>query len=58
VVELDEPGPRHRRWQHPWIKVALNYVTPFAVSSLAYLAARRRRNVERLVALLGESSGA
>jgi hypothetical protein len=36
----------------PWAKVALNYVTPFVVASLGYLAARRRRNVERLVALL------
>ena len=40
----------------PWLKVALNYLTPFVVASLGYLAARRRRNVERLVALLGESS--
>jgi hypothetical protein len=38
----------------PWPKIALNYVTPFVVSSLGYLAARRRRNVERLVALLGD----
>jgi len=38
----------------PWIKIALNYATPFVVSSLGYLAARRRRNVERLVALLGD----
>jgi hypothetical protein len=36
----------------PWLKVALNFLTPFAVSSLGFLAARRRRNVERLVALL------
>ena len=36
----------------PWAKVVLNYATPFVVSSLGYLAARRRRNVERLVALL------
>ena len=36
----------------PWAKVALNYATPFVVASLGYLAARRRRNVERLVALL------
>ena len=39
----------------PWVKVALNYATPFLVASLGYLAARRRRNVERLVALLGDS---
>jgi hypothetical protein len=36
----------------PWDKVALNYLTPYVVASLGYLAARRRRNVERLVALL------
>ena len=36
----------------PLLKIALNYLTPFVVSSLGYLAARRRRNVERLVALL------
>ena len=36
----------------PWAKVALNYATPFVVASLGYLGARRRRNVERLVALL------
>jgi len=35
----------------PWVKVVLNYLTPFAVASLGYLAARRRRNVERLAAL-------
>jgi hypothetical protein len=38
----------------PWVKLALNYLTPFTVASLGYLAARRRRNVERLVALLGD----
>ncbi len=40
----------------PWLKIGLNYLTPFVVSSLGYLAARRRGNVERLVALLGDSS--
>ena len=38
----------------PWPKITLNYLTPFVVSSLGFLAARRRRNVERLVALLGD----
>jgi hypothetical protein len=38
----------------PWVKLALNFLTPFTVASMGYLAARRRRNVERLVALLGE----
>jgi hypothetical protein len=32
----------------------LNYLTPFVVASLGFLAARRRSNVERLVALLDE----
>ena len=41
----------------PWVKVALNYLTPFVVASLGYLAGRRRRNVERLAALLGDASG-
>jgi hypothetical protein len=36
----------------PWIRIVLNYLTPFTVASLGYLAARRRRNVERLIALL------
>jgi hypothetical protein len=42
----------------PWIKLVLNYLTPFAVASLGFLAARRRANVERLAALLRmETSG-
>ena len=41
----------------PWVKLVLNYLTPFSVASLGYLAARRRRNVERLVALLDKQSG-
>lgn len=41
----------------PWVKIGLNYLTPFLVASLGYLAARRRRNIERLAALLGESPG-
>ncbi len=36
----------------PWVKLALNYATPFIVASLGYLAARRRRNIERLATLL------
>ena len=43
--------------QAPWVRIALNYATPFVVASLGYLAARRRRNVERLVALLEEGPG-
>ncbi len=41
----------------PWVPILLNYLTPFTVASLGYLAARRRRNVERLLKLL-ESEGA
>ena len=33
----------------PWIRMALNYATPFTVASLGFLAARRRSNVERLI---------
>jgi hypothetical protein len=36
----------------PWGRIALNYLTPFVVASLGFLAARRRANVERLAALL------
>jgi len=36
----------------PWLQLGLNYLTPFVVASLGYLAARRRRNVERLAAQL------
>src|SRR5258708_7526757 len=40
----------------PWVKVVLNYLTPFTVASLGFLSARRRRNVERLAGLLGDGS--
>lgn len=36
----------------PWVKLGLNYLTPFVVASLGFLAARRRSNIERLAALL------
>lgn len=42
----------------PWVKIGLNYMTPFLVASLGYLAARRRRNIERLAALLSDAAGA
>jgi hypothetical protein len=41
----------------PWAKIALNYATPFVVSSLGFLAARRRRNIERLADLLDGRQG-
>jgi hypothetical protein len=36
----------------PWVKIALDYATPFVVASLGFLAGRRRANVERLIGLL------
>lgn len=39
----------------PWLKIVLNYLTPFVVASLGFLAARRRRSLERLAALLDPS---
>jgi hypothetical protein len=39
----------------PWVKLALNYLTPFVVASLGFLAARRRSSIERLAALLRSS---
>ncbi|MGH8978142.1 MAG: nitrate/nitrite transporter NrtS [Acidimicrobiia bacterium] len=38
----------------PWLKIVLNYATPFVVASLGFLAGRRRRNIERLTRLLGD----
>jgi len=32
----------------PWLKVGLNYLTPFTVTSIGFLAARRRSTLERL----------
>jgi hypothetical protein len=40
----------------PWVKIALNYLTPFTVASLGFLAARRRSSVERLAALLRDDT--
>jgi len=40
----------------PWVRVLLNYATPFTVASLGFLAARRRSNVERLIAELDRES--
>lgn len=38
----------------PWLKIGLNYLTPFVVASLGFLAARRRRNLQRLAGLLDQ----
>jgi hypothetical protein len=40
----------------PWLKLVLNYATPFTVATLGFLAGRRHRNVERLMALLRSDS--
>jgi hypothetical protein len=42
----------------PWVKLILNYATPFTVATLGFLAGRRLRNVERLLALLRRDPGA
>jgi hypothetical protein len=41
----------------PWLKIALDYATPFTVASLGFLAGRRRANVERLIGLLRDRPG-
>lgn len=45
-------GGSIRRGEIPWLKVVLDYATPFVVASLGFLAARRRSNLERLARLL------
>jgi hypothetical protein len=55
-LSLMNQGELIARGPVPWIKIFLNYATPFVVASLGFLAARRRRNVERLVRLLDERS--
>ena len=51
-LSLVNQGDLIRRGEIPWIKVALNFATPFTVASLGYLAARRRANVEHVARLL------
>jgi hypothetical protein len=53
-LTLMNQGDRIASGEIPWLKVALNYATPFTVATLGFLAARRRENVERLVRLLAE----
>ena|SRR5437764_3667447 len=53
-LSLMNQGDLIARGAVPWTKILLNYATPFVVASLGFLAARRRRNVERLVRLLGD----
>lgn len=56
-LTLVNQGDRIVQGVVPWVKVALNYATPFVVSSLGFLAARRRANVERLAQLLERELG-
>ena len=42
-------GDRIAAGSIPWMRIILNYATPFTVASLGFLAARRRANVERLI---------
>lgn len=51
-LSLVNQGQRVFEGDPPWLKLFLNYLTPFVVSSLGFLAARRRSTVERLVALM------
>lgn len=51
-LSLMNQGDRIVRGDVPWLRLVLNYATPFVVASLGFLSARRRSNVERLVRLL------
>ncbi len=53
-LTLMNQGDRIAAGEIPWLKVVLNYATPFTVATLGFLAARRRANVERLIRLLDE----
>jgi len=55
-LALINHGERLVHGEIPWIKIVLDYATPFVVSSLGFLAARRHSNVERLVRLLDDRS--
>jgi hypothetical protein len=52
-LSLVNQGDLLARGTIPWVKILLNYATPFVVASLGFLAARRRTNVERLIRLFG-----
>lgn len=54
-LSLMNQGDRILAGDVPWLRVLLNYATPFAVASLGFLSARRRQNVERLTRLLRDT---
>lgn len=56
-LSLMNQGDRIVHGDVPWLRLALNYATPFVVASLGFLSARRRSNVERLVRLLDAGRG-
>ncbi len=53
-LSLMNQGDRILHGDLPWLRIALNYATPFTVASLGFLSARRHENVERLTRLLGD----
>jgi hypothetical protein len=53
-LTLMNHGDAILRGSIPWLKIVLDYATPFTVASLGFLAGRRRANVERLIRLLGD----
>jgi hypothetical protein len=51
-LSLMNQGDRILHGELPWLRILLNYATPFTVASLGFLSARRRENVEQLTRLL------
>jgi hypothetical protein len=51
-LSLVNHGDALFRGEVPWLKIALDFATPFTVASLGFLAARRRSSVERLARAL------
>jgi hypothetical protein len=56
-LTLMNHGDAILRGSIPWLKIVLDYATPFTVASLGFLAGRRRANVERLIRLLQDRPG-
>jgi hypothetical protein len=49
-LSLANHGDALLRGVIPWVKIVLDFATPFTVASLGFLAARRRRNFDELLA--------
>jgi len=56
-LALMNHGDAILRGSIPWLKIMLDYATPFTVASLGFLAGRRRANVERLIRMLENGPG-